>query len=213
MISERHLAQLSKFVDSQRCVRVHRVLLAGDDLEIVRDLCECGLVERLRRRGRTPDRFALTEAGVRAGNGVSLLIAEGEYGEQGFSRPSRGMHPVLKKKAFCPVTRSLEGYLERFGRQFDIPLAYDELRGFAQAFPHFDREGNDTLWKTVTYEPYVLKELNAKLATIYALLKTGDIRVVDHLFVARVDFCEFGNSQPFRIRIVNQVDFVHVDHD
>jgi len=42
------------------------------------------------------------------------------------------------------------------------------------------------------------------LKRIYALLKVdGDFSVVEHLYVDRVDFCSFGNSTPFRIRIVN----------
>ncbi len=36
------------------------------------------------------------------------------------------------------------------------------------------------------------------------LLKTGDLKAVPHLYVERVDFCGFGNSKPFRIRVVNE---------
>ncbi len=37
------------------------------------------------------------------------------------------------------------------------------------------------------------------------MLKTeGDLTFVKHLDVARVDYCTFGNSNPFRIRIVNK---------
>src|SRR5690606_34162144 len=43
------------------------------------------------------------------------------------------------------------------------------------------------------------------LVEIYAMLKTeGDLTFVKHLDVARVDYCTFGNSNPFRIRIVNK---------
>ena len=36
------------------------------------------------------------------------------------------------------------------------------------------------------------------------MLKTdGDLSFIDHLYVDRIDFCTFGNSNPFRIRIVN----------
>jgi hypothetical protein len=34
----------------------------------------------------------------------------------------------------------------------------------------------------------------------------GDLSVVDHLYVDRIDFCSFGNSLPFRIRIVNSIN-------
>ena len=40
---------------------------------------------------------------------------------------------------------------------------------------------------------------------IYAILKTeGDFSFTSHLDVARIDYCTFGNSHPFRIRIVNK---------
>ena len=43
------------------------------------------------------------------------------------------------------------------------------------------------------------------LVNIYAILKTeGDLTFTKHLDVARIDFCTFGNSHPFRIRIVNK---------
>jgi hypothetical protein len=46
--------------------------------------------------------------------------------------------------------------------------------------------------------------LNEALKQVYAILKVdGDLSVVNHLYVDRVDFCTFGNSTPFRIRIVN----------
>jgi hypothetical protein len=47
--------------------------------------------------------------------------------------------------------------------------------------------------------------LREGLVKIYAILKTeGDTTIINHLDVARIDFCYFGNSQPFRIRIVNK---------
>lgn len=47
--------------------------------------------------------------------------------------------------------------------------------------------------------------LRENLVRIYAILKTeGDMSFIKHLDVARIDFCYFGNSQPFRIRIVNK---------
>ena len=40
---------------------------------------------------------------------------------------------------------------------------------------------------------------------MYAILKTeGDLSFTKHLDVARIDYCSFANSNPFRIRIVNK---------
>ena len=110
----------------------------------------------------------------------------------------------LKKKKFYPVTSGLSSYLDHFQRSFDIPVVYEDLHRFSQLFPLYDRDGKDTLWKTVHYEPSIREELSQKLIRIYSLIKTNDIRAGDHLVMERVDFCDFGNSRPFRIRIVNQ---------
>ena len=110
----------------------------------------------------------------------------------------------LKKKAFYPVTRDLTEYLKMYGHTADIPNLYHDLMGFRDSCPLFDREGEDTLWLTVVYEPSFMGPLNERLTRIYAKLKTGETRISEHLFVERIDFCEFGNSRPFRIRVVNQ---------
>jgi len=110
----------------------------------------------------------------------------------------------LKKKLFYPVTDGLSEYLRSFGRFFDIPVVYEDLHRYSELFPLFDKDGNDTLWKTVHYDSEIRTELNNRLIQIYSMLKTGNVKVGEHLFMERVDFCDFGNSRPFRIRIVNQ---------
>ncbi|MDF1812664.1 MAG: hypothetical protein P1V20_10625 [Verrucomicrobiales bacterium] len=109
----------------------------------------------------------------------------------------------LKKKQYFQVSNGLWDYLGQYGRTFDFPSIYEDLHRFSQLFPLFDREGNDTLWKSCRYDDSIREGLKQKLTKIYSLLKTGDHRVVDHLDLQRVDYCEFGNSRPFRIRIVN----------
>jgi len=75
---------------------------------------------------------------------------------------------------------------------------------WAEAMPVLNEEGYDTLWLTVIYRPEVWRRLNKHLTAIYAMLKTeGDASFIDHLYVDRVDYCTFGNSRPFRIRVVN----------
>ncbi len=56
----------------------------------------------------------------------------------------------------------------------------------------------------MAYDPVRTIDLNRDLCRIYAQLKTGREDSVEHLVVERVDYCEFGNSKPFRVRIVNQ---------
>lgn len=93
--------------------------------------------------------------------------------------------------------------MNNFGRTFEFPTIYEELLRFSQLYPILDQDGNDTLWKSCHYDPSIKEELKKKLSKIYSLLKTGDYKTVDHLDLQRVDYCEFGNSRPFRIRIVN----------
>ena len=52
-----------------------------------------------------------------------------------------------------------------------------------------------------------MEALKVDLKYVYALLKVhGDLSVMDHLYIDRIDFCSFGNSLPFRIRIVNSIN-------
>ena len=83
-------------------------------------------------------------------------------------------------------------------------LDYSDLLEHKLATPLLDKKGKDTLWETVFYEPERTEELNKALTYIYVMLKIeGDFSSLEHLCVDRIDYCAFGNSNPFRIRIVN----------
>lgn len=115
----------------------------------------------------------------------------------------------LKRKRLHPVSERLRGYLRRHSRSAELPIGYSELLGFRDSFPLYDREGNDTGWQSFVYEPTMWSEISAMLAKTYAMLKAGNTGVTRHLRCDRVDFCAFGNSQPFRIRIVNNYNDNH----
>ncbi len=109
-----------------------------------------------------------------------------------------------KKKLFFPINEQLRGYLKRYNRAVELPLQYEDLLEHSNAIPLFDLNGEDTLWETVFYDKLKEEEIHTALKGIYALLKTdGDIEVMEHLTIARIDYCTFGNSKPFRIRIIN----------
>ncbi|MBL7924883.1 MAG: hypothetical protein JNL88_11845 [Bacteroidia bacterium] len=111
---------------------------------------------------------------------------------------------ISRKKPNYPVGSELRKYLRGYGRKFSASIEYKDLLRFTSAFPHYDRKGKDTLWESVYYPPAELGPLNKALTGMYAQLKTGgDSSVIEHLYAERVDFCTFGNSKPFRIRIVN----------
>jgi len=125
--------------------------------------------------------------------------------------PIEHIRPSRKKPIF-PVNDSLRLYLTRNGREIKLPATYKDLLRFTYSIPLKDKKGKDTLWETVSYDMHEWEHLREALVSIYAILKTeGDLSFVDHLDVARIDFCIFGNSQPFRIRIVNKFNDNH-DH-
>ena len=111
---------------------------------------------------------------------------------------------ISKKKPIFPVHQQLRKYLRYYGRESKITIHYKDLLRYENAIPLYDRKGKDTLWESVFYSQTDMHQLNKALTGIYALLKTGgDISVMEHLYVERVDYCTFGNSNPFRVRIVN----------
>lgn len=111
---------------------------------------------------------------------------------------------ITRKKNFLSVDEGLSQYLGDCGRNAEIPLSYEDLLRFSGAYPLMNKSGDSTLWDTVIYDSDTLNDLWPKLTSIYSLLKTGSLQAVPHLYIERVDYCSFGNSKPFRIRVVNQ---------
>ncbi len=112
-------------------------------------------------------------------------------------------HPTPKKPAY-PINAGLRGYLARYKRERELPVTYERMRDFHEAIPLTDEKGRPTLWDSVIYRSDEMTELHEGLKYIYALLRVdGDFSMVEHLYIDRVDFCSFGNSTPFRVRIVN----------
>ncbi len=111
---------------------------------------------------------------------------------------------VQQKKPSVPISAPLLAYLRRYRRERSIPITYQRLRQFTISAPLTDDKGRPTLWESVAYDRLEMDELHDALKRTYALLRVdGDLSVMQHLYVDRIDFCAFGNSAPFRIRIVN----------
>jgi hypothetical protein len=127
-----------------------------------------------------------------------------------FDKASNSVHtkendkPSRKKPNFA-VNEELRAYLKQNGREVRLPVEYNDLMRFHYSVPLKDKEGNPTHWETTLYDMRELDYLREGLVKIYAILKTeGDFSYINHLDVARIDYCAFGNSNPFRIRIVNK---------
>lgn len=111
---------------------------------------------------------------------------------------------ISKKKQIYPINELLRQYLVNYGREISLPVAYDDLLKFDSATIVYDKKNRDSLWETAIYSPSHMEMIHEGLKQIYSILKTeGDSGVHRHLHVERVDYCTFGNSNPFRIKIVN----------
>ncbi|MFZ9386662.1 MAG: hypothetical protein ACO25B_02170 [Chitinophagaceae bacterium] len=110
-----------------------------------------------------------------------------------------------RKKPMYPVCTSLRQYLQKNGREVRLPVTYRDLLRYTYSVPLKDRNGKDTLWEKTLYDTREWEFIRDGLIKIYATLKTeGNLTFTKHLDVARVDYCSFGNSHPFRVRIVNK---------
>ncbi|PWT71142.1 MAG: hypothetical protein C5B59_18770 [Bacteroidetes bacterium] len=110
-----------------------------------------------------------------------------------------------RKKPIFPVIDPLRNYLKHHGREVKQPVSYNDLLHITYSVPLKDKNGKDTLWETVSYDMKHWDFIREGLVKMYAILKTeGDLTFTKHLDVARIDYCSFANSNPFRIRIVNK---------
>lgn len=115
---------------------------------------------------------------------------------------------IGRKKPLYPVQPGLGQYLATHGRTLDLPVAYDELHRFDGLMPQYNASGKETLWNTVLLRPNDQEEMHARLVETYQAL-IADGRHIDHLQVAAIDLCPYGNSQPFRIKILNKLNDNH----
>jgi hypothetical protein len=114
---------------------------------------------------------------------------------------------ISKKKPAYPVSDFLAEYLGRYGRLAEGGVSYDDLQRHAGQVPLYDEHGDDTLWSTVFFSNAEQAEIHDALRLTYALLKSaGDRSTVEHLYIDRVDLCLYGNTLPYRVRIVNRLN-------
>jgi hypothetical protein len=115
------------------------------------------------------------------------------------------MKIISRKKKLFPISEPLLDYLNVYTRSRELPVRYSDLLRYSEAIPLIDKNDKDTLWATCIYNSSDEADIYKGLTLIYSQLKAaGDLTITDHLYVERVDFCTFGNSNPFRVRIVNQ---------
>lgn len=117
---------------------------------------------------------------------------------------------ISRKKPMYPVGTGLHKYLRMYQRDAKLQLQYSELLNFLEAVPVMDKHGNDTLWEIPLYPPHVQDQLYDALRVVYAKLKaSGNTRIVEHKIIDRIEYCAFGNTKPFRVRIINRLNDVY----
>ena len=117
---------------------------------------------------------------------------------------------ISRKKEAIPTSDFLESYLRRYGRMVESAIHYEDLLRYSTSIPMYDERGEDTLWSTVFYSNTEHHEVHDQLKRAYAILKAdGDMSITKHLYIDRVDVCLYGNTLPFRVRIVNHLNDNH----
>ncbi|MCX2720476.1 hypothetical protein [Lentiprolixibacter aurantiacus] len=111
---------------------------------------------------------------------------------------------MSKKKPAYPVSEKLDAYLEKYNRNIEIPIFYEDLLRFAGSVVVYDDNGEDTLWVRVYYSDAERQEIDQSLKSVYSILHSdGSDRIFQYLNIDAVDYCTFGNSKPFRIKVRN----------
>lgn len=111
---------------------------------------------------------------------------------------------ISKKKPAYPISKQLSDYLTKYARNIKIPIYYDDLLRFQGSVTVFDAHGNDTLWIQVYYSEFETKEIEESLKRMYSILHSdGSDALLPYLTIDSIDFCTFGNSKPFRIKVRN----------
>ncbi|MCB0794967.1 MAG: hypothetical protein KDB88_09535 [Flavobacteriales bacterium] len=115
---------------------------------------------------------------------------------------------IDRKKPMFRIGDQLFEYLSDHSRIAKLPVSYSDLLHFDGSIPQVSPSGAPTLWNTVVLRPQDQVEIHEHLVALYQLL-VADGGMVDHLQVAGIDHCTYGNSQPFRIKILNKINDNH----
>jgi len=111
---------------------------------------------------------------------------------------------ISKKKPVYPISKELTDYLIKNGRNIKIPICYDDLLRYQGAVSIFDKNGDDTLWLSTYFSGNDQEEIELGLKKIYTILHAdGNDSTLPFISVDSIDYCTFGNTKPFRIKIRN----------
>lgn len=121
-----------------------------------------------------------------------------------------GLALISKKKQVISPNAELLDYLRRYRRTSELPVSFDDLGRYVDSVPCYNKDGEDTLWETLIYAPSERTAIFEGLAQTYALLKVvGDRRFMKHVVIDRIDLCTWGNTFPYRARVLNTLNDNH----
>ncbi len=111
---------------------------------------------------------------------------------------------ISKKKPSYPINDRLDSYLSKYNRNSKITILYDDLLRFQGSIVVYDKDDKDTLWIRVYFSEFDRAEIDLSLKKVYTRLHSdGNATSIPFLNVDAIDYCTFGNSKPFRIKIRN----------
>lgn len=111
---------------------------------------------------------------------------------------------MSKKKPAYPITKQLSNYLTEHSRNIKIPIYYEDLLRFQGAVEIYDKNGNDTLWVSTYFAEHERDEIELSLKQMYTILHAdGSDEALQYITIDAIDFCTFGNTKPFRIKVRN----------
>lgn len=117
---------------------------------------------------------------------------------------------ISQKKPAFPVNEQLYDYLTEYNRNIKIPVFYDDLLRFTGSIVVYDKKGEDTLWVRVYYSEHERDEIDLSLKRMYMILHgDGSEDSLPFLTVDAIDYCTFGNSKPFRVKVRNILNDNH----
>lgn len=111
---------------------------------------------------------------------------------------------ISKKKPAYPISDKLSDYLTVHGRNIKIPIFYDDLLRFQGAVDILDDNDEDTLWLRCYYADHERAEIEHSLKQMYSILHSdGSEMIIPYLNIDSIDYCTFGNTKPFRVKVRN----------
>ena len=114
---------------------------------------------------------------------------------------------ISKKKPFFGLSQELKSYLKRYRRWVNISLTYNDLTRYSGSTAIYDKRNQDTLWIRVYYKESERFEVEQNLKMVYNMLHSdGSKSNLQHFNVDAVDYCTFGNSHPFRVKVRNTLN-------